>query len=87
MSRLGSALRELSAPVLLIVVVAVVGSFMSAAIALQFRSALVTTVIVIALYVFIGNSGVLSFGQVSFVALGAMAAGLVSVQEALKLSR
>ena len=85
MNRL-TTLRELSAPVLLIVAVAVVGSFMSAAIALQFRSALVTTVIVIALYVFIGNSGVLSFGQVSFVALGAMAAGLVSVQAALKLS-
>ena len=58
---------------------------MSAAIALQFRSALVTAAIVIALYVFIGNSGVLSFGQVSFVALGAFAAGLVSVPEALKL--
>ncbi len=81
-----SWLPELSAPVLLIVLVAVVGSFMSASIALQFRSAIVTAVIVIALYVFIGNSGVLSFGHISFVALGAMAAGLVSVPESLKLS-
>jgi branched-chain amino acid transport system permease protein len=81
-----SWLAELSAPVLLIVLVGIVGSFMSAAIALQFRSAIVTAVIVIALYVFVGNSGVLSFGHISFVALGAMAAGLVSVPESLKLS-
>jgi branched-chain amino acid transport system permease protein len=72
--------------VVLLVVVALVGSLMSASIALQFRSAIVTAVIVIALYVFSGNSGVLSFGHVSFVALGAMAAGLVSVPEALKQS-
>lgn len=84
--RTRSWLTELSAPVLLLVLVAIVGSFASAAIALQFRSAIVTAVIVIALYVFVGNSGVLSFGHISFVALGAMAAGLVSVPESLKLS-
>ncbi len=71
---------------LLIVAVGIAGSFTSASIALQFRSAIVTAVIVIALYVFVGNSGVLSFGHISFVALGAMAAGLVSVPEALKRS-
>ena len=41
--------------------------------------------IVMALYVFVGNSGVLSFGHVSFVAVGAFAAGLVSVPKDLKL--
>ncbi len=35
--------------------------------------------IVVALYVFIGNSGVLSFGHISFVALGAWTAGVLSV--------
>jgi branched-chain amino acid transport system permease protein len=78
--------RELAAPVVLIVAVAIVGSFMSTSIALQFRFSIVTAAIVIALYVFIGNSGVLSFGHISFVALGAFAAGLVSVPEALKRS-
>ena len=31
--------------------------------------------IVVALYVFVGNSGVLSFGQISFFSVGAYAAG------------
>jgi len=35
--------------------------------------------IVIAIYVFIGNSGVLSFGQMSFVAVGAFAAGILTI--------
>jgi branched-chain amino acid transport system permease protein len=40
--------------------------------------------IVVALYVFIGNSGVLSFGHVSFVAVGAWTAGVLSVPRAEK---
>jgi branched-chain amino acid transport system permease protein len=89
MSRAHRLLRgpgQLAAPVLLLATVAIVGSFMSTSIALDFRSAIVTAAIVIALYVFAGNSGVLSFGHVSFVALGAFAAGLVSVPEPLKRS-
>ena len=78
--------RDLLGPVGLLVAVGIVGSFMSESIGLQFRSALVTAVIVIALYVFIGNSGVLSFGHVSFVAVGAFAAALVSIPRELKLS-
>ncbi len=35
--------------------------------------------IVVAIYVFVGNSGVLSFGQISFVAVGAFAAGVMTV--------
>lgn len=85
MSRL-LGLRDLVGPVALLVAVGIVGSFMSASIGLQFRSALVTAAIVMALYVFVGNSGVLSFGHVSFVAVGAFAAGLVSVPKELKLS-
>ena len=37
--------------------------------------------IVVALYVFVGNSGVLSFGHISFVAVGAWTAGVLSVPE------
>jgi branched-chain amino acid transport system permease protein len=79
-------LRELVAPVALIAAVGLAGSFTSANTALQFRSAIVTAAMVIALYVFSGNSGVLSFGHVSFVAVGAFAAALTSLPEALKLS-
>ena len=35
--------------------------------------------IVVAIYVFVGNSGVLSFGQISFVAVGAFAAGVMTI--------
>jgi branched-chain amino acid transport system permease protein len=77
---------QLLAPVLLLAFVGVLGSFTSRSVQFQFRFALVMATIVIALYVFIGNSGVVSFGHVSFVAVGAFAAGLTTVPEALKLS-
>ena len=50
----------LAAPVLLLVAVAAVGSLTTAARQLEFENALVKAAIVIALYVFIGNSGVVS---------------------------
>lgn len=77
---------QLLAPVLLLAAVGVLGSFTSRSVQFQFRFALVVATIVIALYVFVGNSGVISFGHVSFVAVGAFAAGLTTVPEALKLS-
>jgi len=41
----------------------------------------VSVSIVVALYTFVGNSGVLSFGHISFFAVGAWAAGVLSVPE------
>lgn len=79
-------LSGLVAPVLLLALVGLVGSFTSRSVQFQFRFALVMAAIVIALYVFVGNSGVVSFGHVSFVAVGGFAAGLTTVPEALKLS-
>ena len=73
-------LVELAAPVLLLVAVAVLGHFMTQARQLEFENALVKAAIVIALYVFIGNSGVVSFGQVSFVAVGAYLSGLLTLE-------
>jgi branched-chain amino acid transport system permease protein len=81
-----SELSALVAPVVLLALVGVVGSFTSRSVQFQFRFALVMATIVIALYVFVGNSGVVSFGHVSFVALGGFTAGLTTVPEALKLS-
>jgi branched-chain amino acid transport system permease protein len=39
---------------------------------------------VVALYVFVGNSGVLSFGHISFVAVGAWTAGVLTVPSSVK---
>lgn len=78
MRRLHAA-RELVAPVLLIVVVALVGSATSVSTQQNFITALVSVAIVIGLYVFMGNSGVISFGQISFVAVGAYAAGELTI--------
>ncbi len=69
---------ELAGPLSLVVVVAVAGSAMSIAQQGNAINVLVTATIVVALYVFIGNSGVWSFGQISFVAVGAFAAGLLT---------
>ncbi len=75
---------ELIGPSLLVVVVAFVASLTSGSLEFQFRSVLVTASIVVALHVFVGNSGVLSFGHVSFVAVGAIGAGLATVPADLK---
>jgi branched-chain amino acid transport system permease protein len=71
--------RELVAPVLLIVAVALIGSTTSVSTQQNFITALVSVTIVIGLYVFMGNAGVISFGQISFVAVGAYAAGELTI--------
>jgi branched-chain amino acid transport system permease protein len=71
--------QELLGPALLVIAVALVGTVVSASNASYFIDALVKVAIVVALYLFIGNSGVLSFGHISFVALGAWTAGVLSV--------
>ena len=77
---------ELAGPVLLLVLVGVVGAFSGAGTEEDFLNALVLATVVIALYVFVGNSGVISFGHVSFVAVGAFAAGLMTIPAAVKPS-
>ncbi len=67
------------APVVLVAATAVVGSFFERSTEIYFINALVAVAIVVALYVFVGNSGVLSFGHISFVAVGAWTAGVLSV--------
>jgi branched-chain amino acid transport system permease protein len=74
------SLLTLLGPVGLAVVVAVGSRVFSDGVQLQFRSALVVTTMVVGLYVFSGNSGVISFGHVSFVAIGAFTAGLASLE-------
>jgi branched-chain amino acid transport system permease protein len=78
MRRLRAAL-ELLAPVVLVVAVALFGTVVSTSTETYVITTLVNVAIVVALYVFIGNSGVLSFGHVSFVAVGAWTAGILSM--------
>jgi len=63
-------------------------AFLLAAISPEWQSfvisTLITIVVVIGLYVFIGNSGVVSFGQISFMAVGAYATGLLTVKPMTK---
>jgi branched-chain amino acid transport system permease protein len=72
-------LPQLAAPAVLVLGTAVLGEIASSATQVYFIEALVSVVIVVGLYVFIGNTGVLSFGHISFVALGAWTAGVLSV--------
>jgi branched-chain amino acid transport system permease protein len=67
------------APLVLVALAALVGTLVSTSTETYVINALVNVAIVVALYVFIGNSGVLSFGHISFVAVGAWAAGVLSM--------
>jgi branched-chain amino acid transport system permease protein len=73
------ALVQLAGPSLAVVAVGVATTFVSRSNEIYFLNALVSVSIVVAIYVFVGNSGVLSFGQISFVAVGAFAAGVMTV--------
>jgi branched-chain amino acid transport system permease protein len=78
MRRLDAAL-QLLAPLALVALAALVGTLVSTSTETYVINALVNVAIVVALYVFIGNSGVVSFGHISFVAVGAWAAGVLSM--------
>ncbi|MCD6727556.1 MAG: branched-chain amino acid ABC transporter permease [Solirubrobacteraceae bacterium] len=83
-SRVRGALVELVPLIALLVVVALVGSSMSDATQQDFITALIAVTIVVALHVFVGNSGVISFGHISFVAVGAFAAGVLTIPAVTK---
>jgi branched-chain amino acid transport system permease protein len=75
---------ELGVPVALVVLAAVITGGISTTQQLEFENAIVMVAIVVALYVFVGNSGVISFGHVSFVAVGAYLAGILTVDPQTK---
>jgi branched-chain amino acid transport system permease protein len=72
-------LPELLVPALLVLGTTLLGLSVSSYLQAYFLDTLIKVAIVVALYVSIGNSGVLSFGHVSFVALGAWTAGVLTV--------
>lgn len=78
MRRLRS-LQTLLASIALLSIVALIGSGASAGTQQEFITALVSATIVYGLYVFVGNSGVISFGHISFAAIGAFSAGVMTI--------
>jgi branched-chain amino acid transport system permease protein len=84
MSRRLRPALQLAAPVLLLVATAAVAAALTKERQLEFENAVVMAAVVVAIYVFVGNSGVISFGHVSFVAVGAYLGGLVSIDPKTK---
>ena len=72
---------ELLGPLALVVAAGVLGTFVSQTTEIYFVTALISVSTVVAIYVFVGNSGVLSFGHISFFAVGVWAAGVLSIPE------
>jgi branched-chain amino acid transport system permease protein len=77
-------LPEVLVPMLLILITAWLGFAVSSYLQAYFLDTLIKVAIVVGLYVFIGNSGVISFGQISFVALGVWTAGLLTMPQSQK---
>jgi branched-chain amino acid transport system permease protein len=77
---------QLAGPVALLALAGLIASFLSNARAIEFETALVYAATVVAIYVFVGNSGVLSFGQIGFFLVGAYVAGELSIPKDTKAS-
>lgn len=71
--------RAVVAPVVVVAVVGLLSTIFAADVQLQVRAAIVVTAMVVSIHVFTGNSGVVSFGNISFVGVGAFAAGLMTI--------
>ena len=81
------ALRRLWPLVALIAIVAAIAiaaSFAPAVLQRRTTQALINLVAVVGLYVFVGNSGILSFGNVAFMAIGAYVSALLTMTAAAK---
>ena len=74
----------LAAPAALVSVVALASMLGSSSLQQTVTMMLVNMVMVIGLYTFVGNSGVLSFGHVSFMGVGAYASALLTIPIAIK---
>ncbi|MCP9486010.1 MAG: ATP-binding cassette domain-containing protein [Gaiellaceae bacterium MAG52_C11] len=81
------ALKRHSTPVVLIALVTVVtmlGALGSAVLQTTVVTMLINLILVVGLYVFVGNSGVFSFGQIGFMAIGAYTAATLRIPETTK---
>lgn len=70
--------------ILLLLVVVLVGTLAAPAMQRTITEALVKLTVVIGLYIFVGNSGVFSFGHVAFMAIGGYISALLTILPAKK---
>lgn len=77
-------LVELAGPIAVVVVLTYLVSSLGAASSYLVQGTLAVLVMVLALQVFIGNSGVLSFGQAAFAMVGGFASGLATAPVKIK---
>jgi branched-chain amino acid transport system permease protein len=68
----------------LVVFLTVLGSFGSPVLQTTLVTMLIDVILVVGLYVFVGNSGVFSFGQIGFMAIGAYTAANLRIPSATK---
>lgn len=74
----------LAGPLVVVYLATLLVSMGSASMQIQTSYALADLVIVVGLQLFVGNSGVLSFGHISFVAIGAWTMGLLTIDPTVK---
>ena len=88
MTARGAMTRSRLAPlaILVVVVLALAGlaEFAPTVVQRRITQGLINLVAVVGLYVFVGNSGVLSFGNVAFMAIGAYVSALLTMPAAAK---
>ena len=77
-------LWPLLALIALVTAIALIASFAPTVLQRRVTHGLVNLVAVVGLYVFVGNSGVLSFGNVAFMAVGAYVSALLTMKAAAK---
>lgn len=77
-------LWTLAAPLLTVWLVSLGASGISQAASIDLGYALANLIIVVAMWTFIGNSGVLSFGHIAFVAVGAWTLSLLTIPPNIK---
>jgi branched-chain amino acid transport system permease protein len=71
--------QQLLGPAAVVAMAGLVGSLFERSTEIYFINTLVALGVVVGLYIFVGNSGVLSFGHISFVAVGAWTAGVLTI--------
>jgi branched-chain amino acid transport system permease protein len=77
-------LWPLLALIAIVVIIAVAASFAPTVLQRRATQGLIYLVAVVGLYVFVGNSGVLSFGNVAFMAVGAYVSALLTMKATAK---
>lgn len=87
MTRTAVAARTHFAPLVLsagAVLLAGYGAIASNAVRTSVLSALISVILVVGMYIFIGNSGVFSFGHIGFMAIGAYTTAILVIPESTK---